>query len=278
MKFAADTLYVTDLDGTLLDNSQKIPDEAKQLLNEMLDAGLNFSIATARSWASTKPLVEGLRLRHPIVLYNGAHILDPVSGQLIENCTLSAEQMRQVVSLCRKHNVSPRVEGMIEGKPRVSWIDGWEDEGLSLYLESRRHQPRMRPVQEEEELYVGELFQTAFYGRYDALKALYEDCCKLEYLYVGFIQDTYELDFWWLTCCRKDATKAQGVNKLRRLTGIPRIVCFGDNTNDLPMFEVADEAYATANGKDVVKAAATGAIGSNEELGVPRFIASQGKE
>lgn len=44
MKFAQDTLYVTDLDGTLLDATAHVPEEGVRLLNEMLDAGLLLSI------------------------------------------------------------------------------------------------------------------------------------------------------------------------------------------------------------------------------------------
>ena len=49
-------------------------------------------------------------------------------------------------------------------------------------------------------------------------------------------------------------------------------MCFGDNLNDLPMFAVADEAYAVENAKDEVKAAATGVIGSNVQMGVVRYL------
>ena len=69
-----------------------------------------------------------------------------------------------------------------------------------------------------------------------------------------------------------EANKAEGVSKLRKLTGFARIVCFGDNHNDLPMFGVADEAYAVGNAVPEAKAAATGVIGSNVELGVARFL------
>ena len=40
----------------------------------------------------------------------------------------------------------------------------------------------------------------------------------------------------------------------------------------LPMFGVADEAYAVGNAVPEAKAAATGVIGSNVELGVARFL------
>jgi hypothetical protein len=51
-----------------------------------------------------------------------------------------------------------------------------------------------------------------------------------------------------------------------------RVVCFGDNHNDLSMFAVADEAYAVADAVDAVRAAATGVIGSNAGSGVVRWL------
>ena len=87
----------------------------------------------------------------------------------------------------------------------------------------------------------------------------------------------YKPEWYWLEISRFDATKATGVDKLRKLTGIPRIVCFGDNLNDLPMFRVADECYAVANARPELKAAATGVIGSNVEMGVPRFLRSRAR-
>ncbi len=94
----------------------------------------------------------------------------------------------------------------------------------------------------------------------------------LEFARVHFAADTYDKEEYWLETARADATKAEGVRKLRAITGRSRIVCFGDNLNDLPMFSVADECYAVANAAPEVKAAATGVLPSNEELGVPRFL------
>ena len=83
MEFARDTLYVSDLDGTLLGAEPRLPEEAVPLLNEMLDAGLPFTVATARSWTSAEPIVRLLHLKHPVVAYNGALLVDPVTGREI---------------------------------------------------------------------------------------------------------------------------------------------------------------------------------------------------
>lgn len=55
--------------------------------------------------------------------------------------------------------------------------------------------------------------------------------------------------------------------------GAERLVVFGDNHNDLPMFEVADESYAVSNAVPAVLEAATGVIGSNDEDAVACWIA-----
>ena len=51
---------------------------------------------------------------------------------------------------------------------------------------------------------------------------------------------------------------------------------FGDETNDLSMFAVADESYAVAGANDKVKRAASGVIGSNASDGVANFLQNFG--
>ena len=51
---------------------------------------------------------------------------------------------------------------------------------------------------------------------------------------------------------------------------------FGDALNDVPMFRIADEAYAVENARPEAKEAATGILGKNDEDAVAKFLA--GKE
>jgi len=66
--------------------------------------------------------------------------------------------------------------------------------------------------------------------------------------------------------------KAAAALELKRLYGANRLVCFGNGADDIPMFKIADECYAVANACEDLKAAATGIIPSNEEMGVLTFI------
>jgi len=66
--------------------------------------------------------------------------------------------------------------------------------------------------------------------------------------------------------------KAAFALEAKASAGADKLVCFGNGEDDIPMFEIADECYAVANACGELKAAATGIIPSNEEMGVLTFI------
>ena len=57
-----------------------------------------------------------------------------------------------------------------------------------------------------------------------------------------------------------------------------KIVVFGDSVNDIPMFKIADEAYAVENALSELKTFATEIIDSNEKDGVAEFLKKSFKE
>ena len=60
--------------------------------------------------------------------------------------------------------------------------------------------------------------------------------------------------------------------KMKEQYGFRKVVAFGDSVNDMPMFRVADEAYAVGNALEELKNIATGVIGRNEDDAVARFL------
>ena len=70
------TLYVTDLDGTFLTKEERISSYSLEKVNALVDRGMLFTYATARSEWSAEKATQGLKLNIPAVLYNGALIYD----------------------------------------------------------------------------------------------------------------------------------------------------------------------------------------------------------
>lgn len=272
MKFAQDTLYVTDLDGTLLGPDAKVPQDAVRMLNEMIDAGLHFTVATARSWVSAQPLIDEMRLKHPVVAYNGAYIVDPASGASIDRCLFTAEQAAQVAKILTENGRPPMIYAEIDGAQKVTWLKSTQSAGITDYAQSRAGDPRLNPVDSAEAMYLGDVFYASVLDTFDALQPMVAPLRELDFVHVNLMSDSYDPEMFWLEVSHRDATKATGVERLKQLTGKEKLVCFGDNLNDLAMFSVADECYAVDNAKPELKAAATGVIEANTDLGVPKFL------
>ena len=64
-------LYISDLDGTLLDNDARLSDFTAEAINKLIMQGMNFTFATARSVYSAKPITSKLNISVPCILMNG---------------------------------------------------------------------------------------------------------------------------------------------------------------------------------------------------------------
>ena len=62
------------------------------------------------------------------------------------------------------------------------------------------------------------------------------------------------------------------VERLRRRIRAKRVVAFGDNRNDIPLFRTADLAVCVENAAPEAREAADTVIGSNETDGVARYL------
>ncbi|MDE7496728.1 MAG: HAD hydrolase family protein [Muribaculaceae bacterium] len=74
------TLYVTDLDGTLLDAEGRVSARSAALLNEAIADGAAFTVATARTPATVAPLLADVDMRLPAGVMTGAALWNPKTG------------------------------------------------------------------------------------------------------------------------------------------------------------------------------------------------------
>ena len=54
------TLYVSDLDGTLLRSDETTSDFTNKTINELVSRGMLFSYATARSYVTSRKVTKGI--------------------------------------------------------------------------------------------------------------------------------------------------------------------------------------------------------------------------
>src|SRR5688572_4688903 len=87
-----------DLDGTLLDRTGGIHPRNKEAVLAARDRGVKVVLVTGRSKIATVPVLEELDLGTPAVIFNGAAVLCPVEGRLIEQRTISNRTMDRLLA------------------------------------------------------------------------------------------------------------------------------------------------------------------------------------
>lgn len=74
-------LVVLDLDGTILDRSLTLDPALVTAVRRAVERGCAVTLATGRMPAATRPYWERLGVRAPVILYNGALVRDPGTGE-----------------------------------------------------------------------------------------------------------------------------------------------------------------------------------------------------
>ena len=268
------TLYVSDLDGTLLRSDQKTSEFTNATINELVKNGMLFSYATARSWHTAHKVTEGMTAAFPLIVYNGAFILDNASGKhLLENFFKKASAITMIHELI-DGGIQPIVYAFIDGEEKFSYRKDAVNAATWDFILSRKGDSRERPVADTQELPCGEIFYFACIDEPERLRPFYERYAEAHHCF--YHRDIYSNE-QWLEIMPKKASKANAILQLKERLGCDRLVVFGDGVNDLDMFHVADEAYAVENAVPELKAAATAVIGSNDDDGVARWLSANCK-
>ena len=265
------TLYISDLDGTLLNKEGCISDYTIETINKLIDKGMNFTYATARSLVSATPVTKKLKLNLPLIIYNGTFIIDGKSGKFIHKNIFNDLQVEFVKNIMKKNKINPMVYALVDGKERVTIINEKLNDGMKEYLTKRKDDPRINLTNDLHSLYQGEVYYFTVIGSYQELNLVYEMLKDNVNYNVTFQQEIYR-DEYWLEIMPKTASKANAILKLKEILKCDEIVCFGDAINDLEMFKVSNQSYAMENAVDQLKKHATAIIDSNENDGVANWL------
>ncbi len=262
------TLYVSDLDGTLLCSNQKTSDFTNRTVNELVEQGMLFSYATARSYLASAPVTVGLHAKIPLIVYNGAMIVDNTDGSIMFGHYFE-EDAHALLDELLEHDVFPIVFSLIDGVEKMSFVPERISDGTKRFIDMRNDDVRLRPVANPEQLHDGLIFDFTCIDDYDKLSPFYEKCKDH---YQAILQmDIYTKDPW-LEILPKGTSKANAIKEIVQFYNCNKVVVFGDGMNDIEMFKLADEAYAVENAVPELKAIATGIIGGNNDDGVARWL------
>jgi Cof subfamily protein (haloacid dehalogenase superfamily) len=270
------TLYVSDLDGTLLGPDATLSPRSRDALTALLGRGLAFTVATARSLTSIRQLLGDLPLALPVIAHNGAVVGDLATGVARSVTALDGGALVDVLAIARSVGLQPLFTTWEAGREHL-YAQPATNAGQAAYLAGRREtgDERLREVDDVAVALREPVLAVTLIGAADAVAAVHAAVAGRADLHGHLFDDLYAPGWRWLTLQAAGTSKATGI---RALPGTwDRLVVFGDQVNDLEMFALADHAVATAGAAPEVLAAAHEVIGSNADDAVARWLEARSR-
>lgn len=267
------TLYISDLDGTLLNSKGELSDYTKKKIAEFQDKNILFSIATARSMVTGKMLLGSLPFSAPVVLMNGVFIYDFTENKAIKYFEIESEPYRKVLELFKEMRLHPNVF-TFDGNELSIWCEGVDTPAMEWFFTTRREMLDGRFYKTDS---LEHLPQNAapvyfnFFAPKEMLDPIAEKLNSIKDINFAFYPDLYTSG-WLMEIFSVSASKADAMNYVKAYTGADRTVAFGDNLNDIPMLLASDRSVAVSNAVDEVKKIADIIIGENDSDSVVKFI------
>lgn len=277
MKFDRETtLFVTDLDGTLLTPDATLPDGAADAIWDLHRRGIRLTFATARTIRSAAYILAGLPFSAPVALMNGVLMRDMDAGRYVASNLLPPEVAAQILTVGGEpfvYTLTPEEE-LFTAYHRIAneHMEDFRRERVDKYAKPFRQLDDFRTLLDEGQQIIYFCYldtQKNLMPVHNAITAL-RDFSGEAAVKCAFYPDHYRPGLWYLEVFAKTASKGTVCRQLREITGAKTIVSFGDNGNDLPMFAESDYAFAVERAADSIQSAADGVIPG--EMGVIEFI------
>lgn len=278
------TLYITDLDGTLLNDESKISKETAAILNRAIAEGALFSIATARTPATVNEIMRPVNLNLPAIVMTGGALWDTRTGAYSDVQYMDPDTARRVVETYERYDsaaflytLPPATDPSLGTRKLLIYHFGEMNEYERAFMEERLTNPFKRfEVPEDGKSALPERIDhtVLFFGIQPTEKAekVRGGLEEIDRINPMFYHDWFGEEIAEIEAFPLGATKAKAVRRLARQVGAERIVVFGDNRNDISMMKVADLSVAVANAREEVKDFADIVIGANTDDAVAKFI------
>lgn len=236
-------LIVSDLDGTLLPNDAvKIPEEFIETIKELKEKGILFAAASGRQYYNLQQLFSEVKDDIAYICENGA--LTIYRGKILKRVEIPQDTANRII---RRLEKEPGTEVLVSGT-YISYIHP-KEACFEEYIRNMRNQYQVVPD----------------------LTAIGEPAIKLALFEKEGTENRNRQEYWqaqfppgvkvvtsgslWLDFLFPDANKGVGIRALAGHLGIRKeeILSFGDNYNDLEMFEASGLSVAVENARPGIR-------------------------
>lgn len=272
-----DTL-IFDLDGTLLNSEKKVLPSSIEAIKKIHHLNKKAMIATGRPWYFTKQIIHDVNLDPLVISCNGALIYDMNKQKVVYKKPIKKTIAKHFYEYLIKNKVNFLIYTDLEmfaykGLESSEWIN-WLHQQNNSFDDQNKFSLTLINYQLD-------------IDKYDVIKFLVIDSelnsekqkiilKELQTYANNWRQEVYLIKSQKtvIDIMPADCFKGKAIAELGNLNllDINKTVVFGDEVNDLSMFENVKYSVAMGNSNQEIKEAATFVTDSNNENGIANFI------
>lgn len=257
-------LIALDLDGTLLNDNQNIDNKTISILKKIKDRGIKIVLCSSRPFYRMKKFLKYLNLDcegQYTISFNGGLILENGNEKILFITNFKPTEVSEIIEVGINANMKVLLY------ERTNIIANKEDEVYRMKNPDSSFEVRD--------------FSNLDFNNLIIYKILFlneeEEIVKMRKKMPLHIENKYKVTSSHprnIEIVPKINTKALGLEKICKILGVVpnEIAVFGDNENDIDMFEYAGYSVAMGNAIDSIKDMADFVTLSNDEDGVAYAI------
>lgn len=267
------TLYVSDLDGTLFNNEKKITKKSADIINDCMEKGLNFTIATARMPYGCDYRLSALHLSLPAIVANGVFLYDFKLKKYEADHVIDNKSAAAVLEVFHRFNTSCFVYSLTREQLNIYYEK--EEQRAQTQYYSERALGACREVCMSKDIMQRtdgqHIVYMAYTGTLEEVEPIARELQNIKGIAVAKYLNVYN-GWYCIEIFHESVSKKSALLKLKKILNFDELVVFGDNYNDSPMFDIADRKYAPENAVVEIKERADAMIPHCDRDGVALFL------
>lgn len=223
-----DILFVSGVDDTILTSKEELTPYSKVELNRLLDNGMQFTISTLRTPANVREVLNGVRLKLPIIAMDGAVLYDMKENAYLKSFQMSGENAERMSAFLQKLEIGFFINVVVDDLLVIYYKYLGNEAQKKIYDKMHKSPYRnyvRRPLPEGEQVTYFMMIEEKEKAE-EIYQKIRKESWADEYKVIHYDSNDYP-GYTYIKVYSKEATRENMLEELKKMTGLEKTVTFG---------------------------------------------------
>jgi len=266
-------LFITDLDGTLLNDQRRVSEYSNNVLTQFNNVG----IATGRNIFSVYKIIKEVEVNSHIILCNGACVYNKDLDSFEAVIPLKRKTYPVLKEIIQNSKTKPIVIGFTDNGPYFEYQHNHNIQ-YDKFLNYAKAYPSALASKVNQYSFNQTIVEIIFYEKKEEILRIKDEIeAKLPNHYMFECRHSIMVDdesYWFLAVFDKSVGKGNAIIDMAKRydVDLSNVYVFGDGLNDIDMFELPVNKIAVKNAVSEILELAEVIIDENTQDSVVNYI------